>query len=400
MHGRRHFAIVLAAFAFALATLAACMPATVVRAQEAATSAGTGEAEQTGDPQPTGQSAGDHMRVGAPERPPFASRPGEASWQGIAVDLWRMIAEDLGVTYEIVPVPAEELPQALAAGQIDVALAVNATPGIEALIDLTAPLYTSTLAVASLRKVVLWDVASNVLSIEFLQVMISLSVLLLVVGAIVWLLERKQNSKEFHTRPLLGLGDGFWWAGVTLTTIGYGDKAPKTLFGRAVAMVWMLIGLAVSAALTAAVVSATNIEGSTGLRIPQDLAERRVGAVEGSSAAGYLSGEAVAVEVFPNLAQAMAALDDGRVDAVADGYAAIRMATAGLGDSVVISTSPRDPQYIALGIRQPVTAQDMERANRLRAGVLRHITGDGWWRLLQRYLPTPSDRGNPFPGFD
>ena len=264
---RRPVAMIFAALAFALAALAACLPVTVAQAQEPATSGGAGVVTQAGAPQPAGPSPGDHMRVGAPERPPFATRPGGASWQGIAVDLWRMIAEDLGVTYEIVPVPAEELPQALAAGQIDVALAVNATPGIEALIDLTAPLYTSTLAVASRREVVLWDVASNVLSIEFLQVMVSLSVLLLVVGAIVWLLERKQNSKEFHTRPLLGLGDGFWWAGVTLTTIGYGDKAPKTLLGRAVAMVWMLIGLAVSAALTAAVVSATNIEGNTGLAI-------------------------------------------------------------------------------------------------------------------------------------
>ena len=42
---------------------------------------------------------------------------------------------------------------------------------------------------------------------------------------------------------------------MTLTTIGYGDKSPKTLLGRVVAMLWMLTGLAVSAALTAAVVT-------------------------------------------------------------------------------------------------------------------------------------------------
>ncbi len=342
-----------------------------------------------------------HLRVGAPERPPFATQASDGSWQGIAVDLWRMIADDHDFTYEIVRVPQGQLVPALAAGRLDIALALNATAGSEEVIDLTAPLYTSTLAVASRREVVLWHVARNLLSMEFLQVMVSLSLLLLAVGAVVWLLERKQNSKEFHRRPLLGLGDGFWWAGVTLTTIGYGDKAPKTMWGRAVAMVWMLIGLAVSAALTAALVSATNIEGSTGLRVPTDLVDRRVGAVEGSAAASYLYAQALAVEEFASLTQAFDALADERIDAVADGYAAIRVASTGLGDRVVISTSPRDPQYITIGMRHAQTPLEAERVELLRAAVLRHIAGDGWWRLVERYLPPePAGGSSLLPGFE
>ena len=394
MH-RRFPVLPAAILAIACAAVMVLAPAGVARAQDGAgpPAAADGWSAAAGEPRT-------HLRVGAAERPPFATQSGDGGWQGIAVDLWRMVAEDLDLTYQIVRVPRHQLPEALAAGRLDVALAINATPAIESIVDVTTPMYISTLAVASRREVILWHVISNVLSVEFLQVMVSLSVLLLAVGAIVWFLERKQNSREFHHRPLLGLGDGFWWAGVTLTTIGYGDKAPKTLLGRAVAMVWMLIGLAVSAALTAAVVSATNVEGNTGLRIPQDLVDRRVGAVTNSSAARYLYAESIAVQEYPSLTQAMVALANEQIDAVADGYGAIRIATAGMGDSIVISTSPRDPQYISIGVRHPTNTREFERVEALRAAVLRRITGDGWWRLVERYLPSPSDRGSLMTGFD
>jgi len=327
------------------------------------------------------------LRVGAPERPPYAMQAIDGSWQGIAIDLWRMIAEEHDLAYDFVRVPRGRMLAAIEGGRLDVALAVDATPRSEAAAELTPAFYVSTLTVASRREVIWWHVLSNVLSIEFLQVMGSLSVLLLVVGALVWLVERRANAAQFHKRPLLGLGDGFWWAGVTLTTIGYGDKTPKSLAGRAIAMVWMVIGLAVSAALTASVVSATNIEGATGLRIPTDLVDRRVGAVAGSSAAGYLYGQSIAVEEFASLTEAFAALAERRVDAVADGYAAIRFGTASASSSLVISTSPRDPQYVTMAVRKPETPREVGRLEILRASVLGHITSDGWWRLVTRYLP-------------
>lgn len=43
--------------------------------------------------------------------------------------------------------------------------------------------------------------------------------------------------------------DGFWWAVVTLTTIGYGDIAPATFEGRVLASVLMFAGLGAVATL-------------------------------------------------------------------------------------------------------------------------------------------------------
>jgi len=50
-------------------------------------------------------------------------------------------------------------------------------------------------------------------------------------------------------------GDALWWAVVTVTTVGYGDKVPVTGAGRLVATALMLTGIGLVGALTATIAS-------------------------------------------------------------------------------------------------------------------------------------------------
>lgn len=50
-------------------------------------------------------------------------------------------------------------------------------------------------------------------------------------------------------------GDGVWWAWATVTTVGYGDRYPVTVQGRAVAAVLMLCGIALLGLVTASLAS-------------------------------------------------------------------------------------------------------------------------------------------------
>lgn len=59
-------------------------------------------------------------------------------------------------------------------------------------------------------------------------------------------------------------GDALWWACTTVTTVGYGDRYPVTLEGRAVAVVLMIIGIGVVGAVTASVATWLMSRAATG----------------------------------------------------------------------------------------------------------------------------------------
>lgn len=56
-------------------------------------------------------------------------------------------------------------------------------------------------------------------------------------------------------KAIATLGDAFWWAIVTATTVGYGDVSPVTAEGRMIAVVLMLLGIGFIGVLTATITS-------------------------------------------------------------------------------------------------------------------------------------------------
>ncbi len=67
---------------------------------------------------------------------------------------------------------------------------------------------------------------------------------------LVLLFEENAKGSNIHSYP-----DALWWAIVTVTTVGYGDRFPVSAGGRAVAVVLMLVGIGLIGVLTATVAS-------------------------------------------------------------------------------------------------------------------------------------------------
>jgi voltage-gated potassium channel len=82
------------------------------------------------------------------------------------------------------------------------------------------------------------------------RVLLSATGLLFLGAWVVLLFEKHVPNSNIHSYP-----DALWWAVVTVTTVGYGDRFPVTAGGRAVAVILMLIGIGLIGVLTATVAS-------------------------------------------------------------------------------------------------------------------------------------------------
>ncbi len=238
------------------------------------------------------------LRVGVTEEPPFVMPVSEQEYTGLSIDLWKQVATAQGVTYEYVAYNDHlGLVRALDFGEID--LSINPIHVNEIrlrLLDATQPFFVSSIGVATtgVEKSQVALFINNFFSLEFLRIILML--IIFVFGAILWLAERNYNQRQFR-RGLVGLFDGLWWSAVTMTTVGYGDKAPKSQLGRLVAMVWMFTAIVIISGFTATIASTLTVK-SLGAQIErlEDLhTVDRVGTVYGSSSEDFLNRNGLAV---------------------------------------------------------------------------------------------------------
>ena len=233
------------------------------------------------------------LRVGVSGSAPFVIQdPLGDGLSGISIDVWRRVAEANDLPYDFIRQSSTDAGiAAVEAKKIDVLIgpvSVTASRLARPEVDFTQPyFFDRTGVLLPLQRANL----SSRLQVLFGQAVISsvlvLGSVLLVVGTFIWLVEHRQNPEQFPTRPLPGIASGMWFALVTLTTVGYGDKAPITRPGRSITAVWMVMSLVAVSTLTAGLASAFTVllSGSTQEKVkdPGELALLRVAAVNGTS---------------------------------------------------------------------------------------------------------------------
>lgn len=326
------------------------------------------------------------LTIGVSHAPPFAietKTDSGSDWDGIGVHLWREVAEDLGIQYQWQKISPAEALQQIQNGTVDVAITASATAEAAQQVNLTQSYYTTSLGIAQLRRRRLTDIVLAVLSPRFLWICFWLSILFLIVGLIVWLFEHNNNKDMFNPKPAKGLWNSFWWAGVTLTTIGYGDIAPISVGGRIVALLWMLISMGITASLTASITSVVTQDSGGELTDFASLKEMQVGSIAGSSSAAELQQQDISFQNIDTPMEGLQAVDEGLLDAFVYDAAQLQYLNKNeLNNKLAIETTGLDARRYVFAM--PKNANDFEAIN---AQLLREQDGSDWQSLLNRFLP-------------
>lgn len=316
--------------------------------------------------------------------PPFAIRTADG-WDGLTIELWTRIAEQLGRTYEFRDMALGEMLTAVEIGDVDLAAAaLTITSDREARIDFTHPFISSGLGIAVHQRPGGGWLATlqRVFSGKFLMALAPLLLLLTLIGLLVWLAERRRNP-QFEGGPLRGIGSGLWWSAVTMTTVGYGDKAPATLPGRMIAVIWMFASVIIVSSFTATIATALTVDKlDKSVSGVDDLHQSQVLTLAGSTSQAYLKRQMIRYQAALSLENALEDIAGGQADALVYDAPILRyLVSNDYADRLRLLhvILQRQDYGIALPAGSPLR-EDVNQA------LLQIIRSDEWQGVLERYL--------------
>lgn len=267
------------------------------------------------------QDTEDEIVVVTTELEPFVIRDGELI-DGFYFEIWEDVATSAGLDYRVEWAPSfADMLARLDDGTADVAVAPLApTAEREERYDFSSAVISSgpQLGVHE-RARSNTSLLRTLIGSGALRVLLFAALGLIVLGHIIWLVERRDDEGfgDFHSSWPRGAWDGIWWAAVTVTTVGYGDTAPRSTRGRLVAMLAMLASLFLVGAfvsqVTADLEQGREAHGVTSL---DDVGDQTVAVVAGSTFATYVESQGLTVAGYPTQGEAFDAVAAGDHDIV------------------------------------------------------------------------------------
>ncbi|NEN91172.1 MAG: transporter substrate-binding domain-containing protein [Okeania sp. SIO3H1] len=228
------------------------------------------------------------LRVGVAGSPPFVIKDRDV--QGISIDIWQELASLEGLEYQLIPQDSvKDSVDSMTRGELDVVIGpISITSDRLEKVAFTQPYFLANIGLLiSGERPKLWSRLQPFFGLAFMSSVGLLVVLLFTVGNLLWLAERRRNTEQFPKDYWNGIGNGMWFALVTLTTVGYGDRAPITKTGRIIAGVWMMITMVTVSSLTAGIATSLTLSLSdqTALQFtaPEDITNSRIAVVRGST---------------------------------------------------------------------------------------------------------------------
>jgi polar amino acid transport system substrate-binding protein len=262
------------------------------------------------------------IRVGISPFSPFVIFTEGAPPSGISIDAWKTISTSLGPTTFVRCTGVADKLKKLQDGQIDVAIGgITITKERESRFDFSHPLYHTGLDILVPRqdRFTFLALIASLFTGQKLVFFAWLLFLVIVAGHIIWLVERSSPKKRtrFQRNYFPGVFEGMYWALVTASTVGYGDKVPKRWAGRILTGILIVLFLPLSAFFIAQVSSDLTLKSiQSSISGLEDLWGKRVGVVRGTTSYDFMKHERAHLFAFRTAASAYDALDRDALDAV------------------------------------------------------------------------------------
>ncbi len=333
------------------------------------------------------QTVKDTLIVGYTEAPPFIIEK-EASFEGLNIWLWKQVAADLEIDYRLKKMKFSDMLEALKQGTIDVSInPLTITSERSKEMDFTHSYFASNSTIAIQKSTFLQNLFQffrSVINLNFLRAFFVLMFIVFLFGFITWYFEKKVNPEQF--RPgLKGIWDGLWWSAVTMTTVGYGDKAPKSKTGKMIALIWMLTGLLFISGLTASVASMltvnqlkSNPEGF------YEFKERSVGCIKYSSTSKFLTEHFFKdIQLYKDIQLGLKDLSDRKIEAFLydEPILKYRIAQNEAFDNLILLPTKFDLQFYAFALPK----DKIELRESISQSILELIESMEWAVILNEY---------------
>lgn len=267
----------------------------------------------------TGQNAKE-LRIAVGGSEPFVILE-SGTPDGIAVEIWQAVAAKADWRYSLRHYPSvPEAMHALKNGDVDVAVGpISITAERAKYARFSQPFFSSYLAILSRSETPdLWYRLAPFFSGSFFYAVGGLLAILAVVGALIWIAEHRCPDSHFPQDPLHGIGNGIWFAIVTMSTVGYGDMAPRTVLGRIVTGIWIIISVIAATSLVAGIASTLTLTGINTELIAsaEQLRNRSASTLADSPGQAFAARYGARVRGVATLPESVALLEQRAVDAV------------------------------------------------------------------------------------
>ncbi|PHR48129.1 MAG: hypothetical protein COA32_06300 [Fluviicola sp.] len=329
----------------------------------------------------------DSLIIGYSPAAPFIYEVDE-DLKGPMAWLWSEITNQNEFHHEMKSLKSEQLLDELRENKVDLAIyPLSITSERSEKMNFTVPFYLAHSGVmaknvSSFESSILF--LKSFFSLNFFRALGALTLVILIFGFLEWRFERKLNQEEFGD-GIKGLWSGFWWSAVTMTTVGYGDKSPRTTGGRIVALIWMFTAIIIISGFTASISSSLTVDtlGSSSNKI-EDFKERSIGTVEFSGTHNWLRDNFYEnKKLYDNKESLIEALKNGEIEAAVYDLPLLREFSKNkeLDDFRVLDIK-FNPQYYAIGMSRNVS--DSLRKN-INTALLTATESYKWNVILAEY---------------